>query len=131
MDSPPSINCAGQVLAAFCKDWVECKLSDAIRYNVKLLRGGSPLGNVLRNMTTRRHSRPNGGKSMTGADTRQIAIVGMASRLPGAVGPEEFWRLLRGGVDAVGVRGGGRVVGPDRGGFVDGVDEFDAGFFRM
>ena len=66
---------------------------------------------------------------MTGPNTRQIAIVGMASRMPGAAGPEEFWQLLRGGVDAV--RDRDRAVGPDRGGFIDGVDQFDAGFFRM
>ncbi|MGH3382691.1 MAG: beta-ketoacyl synthase N-terminal-like domain-containing protein, partial [Actinoallomurus sp.] len=61
---------------------------------------------------------------MTGADTRQIAIVGMASRMPGAAGPEEFWRLLRDGVDAVRDRDADRSVGPDHGGFVDGVDQF-------
>ncbi|MFJ6347870.1 SDR family NAD(P)-dependent oxidoreductase [Streptomyces sp. NPDC092046] len=30
-----------------------------------------------------------------------IAVVGVACRLPGAANPEEFWRLLRDGVDAV------------------------------
>ncbi|MGH3379634.1 MAG: polyketide synthase, partial [Actinoallomurus sp.] len=68
---------------------------------------------------------------MMSMDQRQIAIVGIASRLPGASGPEEFWRLLRDGVDAVRDRDADRSVGPDHGGFVDGVDQFDAGFFRM
>ena len=68
---------------------------------------------------------------MTAARRLSIAIVGIASRLPGAAGPEETWQLLRSGVDAVGDRPADRLAGPDRGGFVDGVDRFDAGFFRM
>ncbi|WP_406458743.1 hypothetical protein OG782_37050 [Streptomyces sp. NBC_00876] len=38
---------------------------------------------------------------MTGADRQQIAIVGMASRTPGAAGTDEFWQLLRHGHDAI------------------------------
>src|SRR5215208_4426525 len=30
-----------------------------------------------------------------------IAIIGVACRFPGASGPEEFWQLLRNGVDAI------------------------------
>ncbi len=78
---------------------------------------------------------------------RPIAIVGIGCRFPGgADGPEEFWRLLRDGVDAV------REVPASRwdidaffdanpeakgktysrwGGFIDGVENFDAGFFGI
>ncbi|WP_269321616.1 beta-ketoacyl synthase N-terminal-like domain-containing protein, partial [Saccharothrix sp. NRRL B-16314] len=55
--------------------------------------------------------------------------MGIASRTPGAAGAEEFWQVLSGGVDAT--RDRDRPFGPDRGGFVDGIEEFDAGFFRM
>ncbi|MET9736333.1 type I polyketide synthase, partial [Streptomyces sp. NPDC006458] len=68
---------------------------------------------------------------MTGADRHRIAIVGIASRLPNASGPEEFWRLLAEGRDAIRDRAPERPFGPARGGFVDGVEEFDAEFFRM
>ena len=61
----------------------------------------------------------------------EIAIVGIASRMPGASGPDEFWDLLRGGVDATRDRDRDRLFGPDHGGFVDGLDGFDARFFQM
>nr|CUW01177.1 Type I polyketide synthase [Streptomyces caniferus] len=77
-----------------------------------------------------------------------VAIVAMSCRLPGGVGsPEEFWRLLAGGVDAIGewpADRGWDVAGlydpepgvPGRsstraGGFLDDVGGFDAGFFGI
>ena len=75
-----------------------------------------------------------------------IAVVGMACRFPGAPDLPAFWRLLDGGVSAVteGVPGSGvgRVgeLFPDAatqnsacrfGAFIDGIDQFDAAFFRI
>ena len=75
-----------------------------------------------------------------------IAVVGIGCRLPGADGPEQFWRLLHDGVDAI------TEVPPDRwrvddyydpdpdapgktyarhGGFLDRVDLFDPQFFGI
>jgi acyl transferase domain-containing protein/acyl carrier protein len=68
-----------------------------------------------------------------------VAIVGIACRFPGASGPEEYWALLRGGVDAVRDRpkeraprgASGSRLHPLRGGFLERVDEFDAAYFKI
>ena len=73
-----------------------------------------------------------------------IAIVGMACRFPGAPDLPAFWRLLERGVNAVTDRRPGNDAWSDlardiptgyaaycRGAFVDEIDKFDAGFFRM
>ncbi|MGE0538358.1 MAG: SDR family NAD(P)-dependent oxidoreductase [Pirellulales bacterium] len=83
-------------------------------------------------------------ESLATADA--IAVIGMACRFPGAANIEEFWENLRRGVDSV------REVPPSRwdwrttydpsgesqgssrskwGGFVEGVEDFDPGFFHI
>ncbi|MFI9155804.1 type I polyketide synthase [Streptomyces sp. NPDC053367] len=74
-----------------------------------------------------------------GAADEPIAIVGMSCRLPGGVTtPEDLWRLVEGGVDAItgfpGDRGWHIDADADftpTGGFLDGAADFDAGFFRI
>ena len=74
----------------------------------------------------------------------RIAIVGMACRFPGAPDISAFWRLLESGADAVtdGRQDAGswndlanylpsRYAAYRRGGFVQGIDQFDARFFRI
>ena len=77
--------------------------------------------------------------------TQPIAVVGLACRFPGGGSAGGFWRLLESGGDAVtetrgGTIGGGMpVYGETKGegspahwgGFVEGVDLFDAEFFRI
>ena len=84
------------------------------------------------------------GQTRKGFD-QPIAIVGMACRFPGAPDLQAFWRLLEAGVNAVseGVpgSGAGRVgqLFPDAveskacrfGAYLDGLDLFDAAFFRI
>ncbi|MEU0796785.1 type I polyketide synthase [Amycolatopsis sp. NPDC005961] len=77
-----------------------------------------------------------------------IAIVGMSCRLPGGItSPEELWRLLADGGDAISAWPGDRgwdaegLYDPDPdaegksysrdGGFLTGAGEFDAAFFEM
>ena len=77
-------------------------------------------------------------------DEDGIAIVGMACRFPGAPDLNAFWSLLETGEDAVsdgrpgsgpwhGVSGDPADEDPvsRRGGFVEGIDRFDARFFGM
>ena len=81
-----------------------------------------------------------------GAGWSPIAVVGMACRFPGAPDVPAFWRLLEDGASAVteGLPGSGvgRVgeLFTDAavqnsacryGAFIDGIDQFDAAFFRI
>src|SRR5271154_2141080 len=76
--------------------------------------------------------------------SQPIAIVGMSCRAPGgAASPESYWSLLESGGDAVGplprrwsrelLRRLEDVTGglTQAGGFLDGVEEFDASFFGI
>ncbi|MFD0416962.1 aminotransferase class I/II-fold pyridoxal phosphate-dependent enzyme [Streptomyces sp. NPDC127108] len=65
-----------------------------------------------------------------------VAVVGIGCRFPGAPDLDSYWRLLRDGRDAIGEvpRGrwdAARVAAPGFGGFLDGVEEFDARFFGL
>ncbi|WP_328301310.1 SDR family NAD(P)-dependent oxidoreductase [Streptomyces sp. NBC_00435] len=76
-----------------------------------------------------------------GSRDEAVAIVGVSCRLPGAIGIAEFWNLLSGGRDAVteipgdrrsGISDSVRFDGGTRfGAFLDGVGDFDAGFFGI
>jgi acyl transferase domain-containing protein/NADPH:quinone reductase-like Zn-dependent oxidoreductase len=83
-----------------------------------------------------------------GAAGEPIAILGMACRFPGGADtPEKLWALLAAGVEAVAempaerrrhlgspaerTAAGAAASGLQRGGFLDQVDGFDAGFFHI
>ena len=61
----------------------------------------------------------------------------MACRFPGASSPEEFWSNLKEGIDSVSEPPPDRwgwdseTRAESRGGFLKGVDRFDADFFRI
>ncbi|WP_308299773.1 beta-ketoacyl synthase N-terminal-like domain-containing protein, partial [Streptomyces sp. CJ_13] len=63
-----------------------------------------------------------------------VAVIGMGCRFPGARGPEEFWRLLVSGTDAVtatrsSTPPGVRSRGPQ--GHLEDIDLFDSEFFGI
>lgn len=84
-------------------------------------------------------------RSTADVEARSVAVIGMACRFPGAAGPDQLWEVLRDGVDATSEtpserynvnalytptpRPGG--ISSRRAGYVDGVAEFDAGFFGI
>ncbi|WP_406725044.1 amino acid adenylation domain-containing protein [Streptomyces sp. GD-15H] len=81
-----------------------------------------------------RHA-PASGQSPTGAD---VAVIGMAGRLPGSADLEEFWEHLAAGDNLVGEIPADRWDWRDHprsrsrwGGFAPGVDRFDAAFFGI
>lgn len=84
--------------------------------------------------------------ALEAAQREPIAIVGVGCRFPGAPNPDDYWNVLRNGIDAV------REVPEDRynvddyfdsdpsapgkvytrwGGYLDGIDQFDADFFGI
>jgi acyl transferase domain-containing protein len=83
----------------------------------------------------------------TNATIEPIAILGIGCRYPQAEGIEAFWRLLLEGRDAIAMYPGGRFRGLDAeyaataagsgrlatalGGFLPGIDLFDAAFFGI
>lgn len=68
-----------------------------------------------------------------------IAVVGLSCRLPEASGPAAFWELLSEGRDALSDMpadrwesiSGDSIDGIRRGGFIDGIADFDASFFGI
>ncbi len=60
-----------------------------------------------------------------------LAVVGLSCRFPGADSPAAFWRLLLDGADTVGPPPAWRAEGRGEGGYLDGVDLFDAELFGV
>src|SRR4051812_2849706 len=90
---------------------------------------------------------PSGDEMLADQPREPIAIIGVGCRFPGGANDsEQFWRLLTDGVDAITDVPEDRwhlraFYDPDpaapgktyarRGGFISGVDQFDASFFGM
>ncbi|GGU09531.1 type I polyketide synthase [Actinomadura citrea] len=80
-----------------------------------------------------------GQRDAAGEREDDIAVVAMGCRYPGGVrSPEDLWRLVDAGTDAIGPFPDDRDwdldelrEGPAMGGFLDGAAEFDAAFFGI
>ena len=85
-------------------------------------------------------------RTLEGAEREPIAVVGLACRFPGAPDPAAYWRLLESGTDAIIDVPASRwdaeaLYDPDPdvagkvatrwGGFLPGIDRFDAAFFGI
>ena len=126
----------------------ECVVSNTAIFNYPNITGlarhlskefGQP-GEVAEPLDTVEVSLPR----LVRSDEEEIAIVGMACRFPGAEDLSAFWRLLESGENTVtdGRQDGGSWQGVSgdpaaddaayrTGSFIDGIDSFDAQFFRV
>ena len=121
-------------LAGELERWLGRELSPVLIYEhptIDAIAGyladeGKPIEAPLRETGTRNRREP-------------IAIIGIGCRFPGASGPDAFWKLLSDGAEGVGPvpltrwdpnAAEHRAI-PDRGGFLENVDRFDAEFFGI
>ncbi len=125
------------VLSGELQDRFSCSLSPTVLWEFPTIE-----------KLARHLSQPTAPASMAGPSSPEpepIAIVGIGCRFPGAHGPRAFWNVLHEGLDCI------REVPPDRwqaeayydaktgpgkmnsrwGGFLEGIDEFDAEFFGI
>jgi acyl transferase domain-containing protein/glutamate-1-semialdehyde aminotransferase/acyl-CoA synthetase (AMP-forming)/AMP-acid ligase II/alpha-ketoglutarate-dependent taurine dioxygenase len=132
-------------LTAELEDWLHVRLPPTLLYDYPTLASLSchlasgrrePMG----------AAKPWVSREPAASGPEPVAIIGIGCRFPGADGPQAFWRLLCHGVDAI------REVPADRwdadsfyapeaatpgkantrwGGFLEGVDLFDAAFFGI
>lgn len=77
------------------------------------------------------------------SNNEEMAIVATSFKIPGASSMKEFWALLKDGRSAIGslpktrwqwpkeIKTSREHRGIDRGGFIDGIDEFDPTFFNI
>jgi acyl transferase domain-containing protein/acyl-CoA synthetase (AMP-forming)/AMP-acid ligase II/acyl carrier protein len=111
-------------------------------YSHRLAGNANGNGNVRTNGNN--ENRPENRPEISGSEP--IAIVGIGCRFPGAAGFEEFWTLLRNGVDAISeiprdrwdvdalydpLPGTTGKMSTRWGGFLPGVDRFDPHFFGI
>lgn len=139
---------AAAELTEALEQWLGRELPSTISYdNPTIASLARTLSESGRDSTQRvRRATPEPAASASAVQDDPIAIVGMACRFPGAPDLKAFWNVLRHGVDAIeevprqrwdadalydprpGVPG---KMCSKWGGFVEGIDQFDAAFFGI
>ena len=134
-------------LSSALEQWLGFELAPTIAYEYPSI---DILSAHLARVAAKTPAAPASGAAAESTDRpvadEPIAIVGIGCRFPGADGPEGFWRLLSGGVDATTDVPADRwdvdaFYNPDpsvpgtavtrRGGFLGQVDQFDFQFFGI
>nr|WP_230987369.1 type I polyketide synthase [Mycolicibacter heraklionensis] len=134
-------------LSSALEKWLGCELAPTIAYeypSIDIL--SAHLARVAKDAPAAPGAEAAAERADRPAADEPIAIVGIGCRFPGADGPEGFWRLLSGGVDATSDVPADRwdvdaFYNPDpsvpgtavtrRGGFLGQVDQFDFQFFGI
>lgn len=113
-------------LTAELEDWLGVKVSPTLAYDYPTIQALSGFlagleAKNLNSMQTRGELKKEA--VLTGGD---IAIIGMACRLPGANNLQEFWQLLSQGGDGISYK-----PGLGWGGFLEDIKGFDGEFFQI
>ncbi|MBH8552330.1 SDR family oxidoreductase, partial [Nostocaceae cyanobacterium CENA357] len=138
---------AAMMLSTELEDWLGLSLSPTLVYDYPSIAAlAEHLAVLVENSQPELES--DGVIDETGGsdETDAIAIIGIGCRFPGAKDPEAFWQLLQSGTDAIVEVPGDRwdiqqvydaqPATPGKmntrwGGFLEDVDQFDAGFFGI
>ncbi|QBD78788.1 acyltransferase domain-containing protein [Ktedonosporobacter rubrisoli] len=135
MDSLQAISIAGDL-----EDWLGSSISPTLVYDYPTIAA------VARHLAGEPQELPAREESQRPTTTDAIAIVGLGCRFPGAESPEEFWQLLRNGLDGISEVPEQRwdlqkFYAPEQatpgkmntrwGGFLKQVDQFDPYFFGI
>ncbi|MDI2127659.1 type I polyketide synthase [Yinghuangia seranimata] len=124
--------------------WLGVELSATLAYDYPTI--DAVAAHVAERLAADTEAAPGAAVRSDAVDHDAVAVVGIGCRVPGASGPEAYWKLLTGGVDAI------REVPADRwdadayydpdpqvpgrmntrwGGFLDDAEGFDAEFFGV
>ena len=124
------------ILSGELQDWLGRPLPATIAYDFPSIDAmARHLGSTVRLKPDTTYDTGGAGLQDPRTHTKNepIAIVGIGCRFPGAATPEQFWDRLIRGVAAIGPAPASRPHAADLGqaGFLDAVEQFDAGFFGV